>query len=135
MQRLLNSGTAVMDAWTPTNTDTDIPRAVNTDPNSNLRPSDRFLEDGSYLRIKNLSIGYTLPASLLDFTNGTIKKFRIYFSSQNLLTVTKYKGYDPEVGNRNINNFGDNERFLVNGIDYGQFPQPRTFLGGVQIGF
>jgi len=135
MQRLFNSGTAVLDAWTPTNTDTNIPRVVSGDPNSNAKPSDRFLEDGSYLRIKNLSIGYTVPTSFLSFTNGTIKKFRIYVSSQNLLTVTKYKGYDPEVGNRNINNFGDNNRFLVNGIDYGQFPQPRTFLGGVQIGF
>jgi hypothetical protein len=135
MQRLFNSGTEVLDAWTPTNTNTDVPRAVSADPNSNARPSDRFLEDGAYLRIKNLSIGYTLPASLLSFTNGTVKKFRIYFSSQNLLTVTKYNGYDPEVGNRNINNFADNNRFLVNGIDYGQFPQPRTFLGGIQIGF
>jgi hypothetical protein len=135
MQRLFNSGTEVLDAWTPTNTNTNVPRAVSGDPNSNARPSDRFLEDGSYLRIKNLSLGYSLPASLLSFTNGAIKKFRIYVSSQNLLTVTKYDGYDPEVGNRNINNFGDNNRFLVNGIDYGQFPQPRTFLGGVQIGF
>ncbi len=87
------------------------------------------------MRIKNLSIGYSLPASLLGFTNGTVKKFRIYVSAQNLVTITNYNGYDPEVGNRNINNFGDNNRFLVNGIDYGQFPQPKTFLGGVQIGF
>ncbi|MBL0744647.1 SusC/RagA family TonB-linked outer membrane protein [Chryseolinea lacunae] len=135
MQRLFNSGIEVTNAWTPSNTNTDVPRAVSGDPNSNARPSDRFLEDGSYLRIKNLNIGYTIPSSLLSFTNGTIKKFRIYFTAQNLLTVTKYKGYDPEVGNRNINNSADNNRFLVNGIDYGQFPQPRTFIGGVQLGF
>ncbi|HEY9046114.1 MAG TPA: TonB-dependent receptor [Ohtaekwangia sp.] len=135
MQRLFNSGTEVMNAWTPSNTNTNVPRAVSGDPNSNARPSDRFLENGSYLRIKNLNIGYTLPASLLSFTNGTIKKFRIYFTAQNLVTVTKYKGYDPEVGNRNINNSADPNRFLVNGIDYGQFPQPRTFIGGVQLGF
>ncbi|HEX5170779.1 MAG TPA: SusC/RagA family TonB-linked outer membrane protein, partial [Cyclobacteriaceae bacterium] len=135
MQRLFNSGTEVMDAWTPSNTDTNVPRAVSGDPNANARPSDRFLENGSYLRIKNLNIGYSFPASLLSFTNGTVKRFRIYFTAQNLLTVTNYKGYDPEVGNRNINNFGDNNRFLVNGIDYGQFPQPRTFIGGVQLGF
>jgi len=135
MQRLFNSGPEVMKAWTPDNTDTDVPRAVTGDPNGNARPSDRFLEDGGYMRIKNLNIGYSLPASLLSFTNGTIKKFRIYFTAQNLLTVTNYKGYDPEVGNRNINNFGDNNRYLVNGIDYGQFPQPRTFIGGVQLGF
>jgi TonB-dependent starch-binding outer membrane protein SusC len=132
MQRLFNSGTEVLNAWTPTNTDTDIPRAVAGDPNGNARASDRFLEDGSYLRIKNLSIGYTLPASLFDFTGGAVKKFRVYVTSQNLLTVTKYSGYDPEVGNRNDAN-GTN--YLTNGIDYGQFPQARTFLGGVQIGF
>lgn len=128
MQRLFNSGTPVLDAWTPTNTDTDIPRAVNGDPNGNARASDRFLEDGSYLRIKNLSIGYTLPTSALGFTGGAVKKFRVYVSSQNLVTMTKYTGYDPEVGSRNYNT-------LTNGVDYGQFPQPRTFLGGVQIGF
>lgn len=125
MQRLFNSGTAVMDAWTPTNTDTDIPRAVTGDPNGNARASDRFLEDGSYLRIKNLSIGYTLPATIFG---GAVRKFRVYVSSQNLLTLTKYSGYDPEVGSRNYG-------LLTNGVDYGQFPQPRTFLGGVQIGF
>jgi TonB-dependent starch-binding outer membrane protein SusC len=51
------------------------------------------------------------------------------------VTITKYKGYDPEVGNRNINNTGDPNRYLVQGIDYGQFPQPKTFIGGVQLGF
>lgn len=138
MLRLFNSGTAVMNAWQddPAHRNTDVPRAVNADPNGNARPSDRFLENGSYLRIKNLSIGYTLPASVLSFTNGTVKKFRLYVSSQNLLTLTKYTGYDPEVGNRNNDNLGAGaNRFLTNGIDYGQFPQPRTFLGGVQIGF
>jgi hypothetical protein len=128
MQRLFNSGTAVTNAWTPTNTDTDVPRAVTGDPNGNARGSNRFLEDGSYLRIKNLSIGYTLPSSIFNFTNGAVKKFRIYVTSQNLLTLTKYTGYDPEVGSRNYNT-------LTNGVDYGQFPQARTFLGGVQIGF
>ena len=136
MQRLFNSGTEVMDAWTPSNTNTDIPRAVTGDPNGNARASDRFLEDGSYLRIKNLSIGYTLPTSLFG---GVVKKFRIYISSQNLLTLTKYTGYDPEVGNRNSDNINDNvgdpTRYLTNGVDYGQFPQARTFLGGIQIGF
>ncbi len=128
MQRLFNSGTEVTNAWTPTNTNTDIPRAVTGDPNGNARASDRFLEDGSYMRIKSLNIGYTLPASMLGWTGGAVKKFRVYVSSQNLLTITKYTGYDPEVGSRNYNT-------LTNGVDYGQFPQARTFLGGVQIGF
>ncbi len=129
MLRLFGAETAVLDAWTPQNTDTDIPRAVNGDPNQNSRTSDRFIEDGSYMRIKNLSIGYSLPTSFLNsFANGSISKFRIYASFQNLLTITNYSGYDPEIGARRSNS-------LIQGVDYGQYPQPRTMMGGIQIGF
>lgn len=133
MLRLFGAQTEVMDAWTPENTDTDIPRAVSGDPNQNSRTSNRFIEDGSYLRLKNLSIGYTLPASIAqNVTNGTLKKLRIYVSGQNLLTATKYTGYDPEIGNRYQNSSGNT---LINGIDYGQFPSPRTIMAGLQVGF
>jgi TonB-linked SusC/RagA family outer membrane protein len=129
MLRLFNSQTDVLRAWTPNNTNTDVPRAVNGDPNQNSRTSDRFIENGSYMRIKNLVLGYSVPSSLLDsFTKSSVKTARIYFSAQNLLTFTKYTGYDPEVGSRNNNN-------LTNGIDYGQFPQARTLMVGVQLGF
>lgn len=129
MLRLFNSETAVLNAWTPQNTNTDVPRAVNGDPNQNSRTSDRFLEDGSYMRIKNLTIGYSIPsAALQSFANGSLKKIRFYASFQNLLTITNYSGYDPEIGARTLNN-------LVQGIDYGQYPQPRTMMGGIQIGF
>lgn len=129
MLRLFNSGTAVLDAWTPENTNTSVPRAIDGDPNGNSRTSDRFLEDGSYLRLKNLSIGYTVPAAVLQsFTKGNLSNVRIYVSSQNLLTFTKYKGYDPEIGSR----FSAQ---LTQGIDYGQFPQARTFTVGLQAGF
>lgn len=129
MLRLFNSETAVLDAWTPQNPNTDIPRAVNGDPNQNTRTSDRFVEDGSYMRIKNLTIGYSLPTTFLQtFANGSLKKIRFYASFQNLLTITNYTGYDPEIGTRVINN-------LTQGIDYGQYPQPRTMMGGIQIGF
>lgn len=129
MLRLFNATTDVLDAWTPQNTDTDVPRAISGDPNQNSRTSDRFLEDGSYLRIKNLSIGYTIPSSQIGaLTNNVISKIRIYVSSQNLLTFTKYTGYDPEVGSRAGN-------LLTNGIDYGLYPQPRTFLAGISVGF
>jgi TonB-linked SusC/RagA family outer membrane protein len=129
MLRLFNSQTDVLRAWTSSNTNTDVPRAVNGDPNQNSRTSDRFLENGSYMRIKNLVLGYSLPSSLLDsFAKGTVKTARVYFSAQNLLTITKYTGYDPEVGSRFNNN-------LNNGIDYGQFPQARTIMIGVQLGF
>ncbi|PSR56178.1 SusC/RagA family TonB-linked outer membrane protein [Adhaeribacter arboris] len=126
-QRLFNAGTQVLDAWTPTNTDTAIPRMVAGDPNRNNRVSDRFLEDGSYLRLKNLVIGYTLPTGTMQsFAGGKISGLRIYFSSQNLFTITKYKGLDPEVGTLNGG-------LLQNGVDFGQYPTARTFLGGIQI--
>ncbi|GAB2766313.1 TonB-dependent receptor [Rhabdobacter roseus] len=129
MLRLFNATTDVLDAWTPNNRNTDVPRAVNGDPNGNTRTSDRFLEDGSYLRVKNLSIGYTLPTAVLQKLTGTaISRFRVYVSSQNLLTFTRYTGYDPEVGSREYN-------LLNNGIDYGLYPQARTLLVGVNLGF
>ncbi len=128
MLRLFNSGTAVMDAWTPSHTNTSMPRAISGDPNQNARPSDRWVEDGSYLRVKNLMIGYTIPAaSLQSLTKGAISRFRVYVSSYNLLTITKYKGWDPEVGTRRST--------LTNGIDYGQYPSARSFQLGVQVGF
>lgn len=129
MLRLFNAGTAVLNAWTPTNTNTDVPRAVSGDPNNNSRTSDRFLEDGSYMRIKNLTIGYSIPTTkLTGLTKGYVTKVRVYVSSQNLLTLTKYTGYDPEIGSRN-------GTLLRNGIDYANYPQARTFLAGLQVTF
>ncbi len=129
MLRLFNSGTAVLDAWTPTNTDTNVPRAVNSDPNGNSRTSDRFIEDGSYFRLKNISVGYSVPeATLRTITKNTLGNLRVYIAAQNLFTITNYKGYDPEIGSRFSNQ-------LTQGIDYGQFPQARTFLVGLQVGF
>lgn len=128
MIRLFNSGTQVLDAWTPTHTNTSIPRAISGDPNGNSRVSTRWIEDGSYLRVKNLMIGYNLPAGILQsLTKGAVKRFRVYISSQNLLTLTKYKGWDPEVGTRRTT--------LTNGIDYGQYPSARSFQFGIQAGF
>jgi TonB-linked SusC/RagA family outer membrane protein len=129
MLRLFNAGPAVLNAWTPTNTNTDVPRAISGDPNNNSRTSDRFIEDGSYMRIKNLTIGYSIPAKTLgNLTNSVVSKVRVYVSSQNLLTLTKYTGYDPEIGSRN-------GTLLRNGIDYANFPQARTLLAGLQVTF
>lgn len=102
----------------PQNTDTDIPRAVLGDPNQNLRASDRFIENGSYLRLKSLTIGYTLPQSLSERLKTD--KLRIYAGGKNLLTFTKYTGYDPEVGS------GDTRYNLSRGID-GISPWGTTF--------
>jgi len=129
MLRLFNASTEVLNAWTPQNTNTDVPRAVSGDPNQNSRTSDRFLEDGSYLRLKNLSVGYTVPGDRIGkLTGNVLTKARIYVSSHNLLTFTKYTGYDPEVSSK----YGN---LLTNGIDYGQYPQARTLMVGVNLGF
>jgi len=123
MARLFGAGTEVLNAWTPEHTNTNIPRAISGDPNTNLRVSDRWIENGSYLRLKNLMIGYTLRRNSIHYINS----FRVYVSSQNLLTFTKYKGWDPEIGSKNTT--------LTNGIDYGQYPAARSFQLGLQVGF
>ncbi len=130
MVRFFNAGTQVLNAWTPTNTNTNIPRAISADPNKNARPSTRFLEDGSFMRLKNVMIGYTVPAGFLGTsTKGTVKSLRIYVSAQNILTFTKYTGYDPEVGNRTPGSS------LTNGIDFAVYPQPKSFQVGIQANF
>jgi hypothetical protein len=128
MSRLFNAGTTVLNAWTPSNTNTDMPRAINGDPNRNGRMSSRWIEDGSYLRLKNVILGYTLPASALTSVSGsTIKRLRVFVSSTNLITFTGYKGYDPEIGSKNGT--------LTNGVDFGQYPSARSFQFGIQAGF
>ncbi len=77
-----------------------MPRAVFNDPNKNTRVSDRFVEDGSYLRIKNITLGYTLPRSLVQ--RAKMSSLRVYISCQNLVTFTKYTGFDPEVPSNGI---------------------------------
>ncbi len=120
----------------PKNTDTDIPRAVLGDPNKNLRASDRFVEDGSYLRLKTLTIGYSLPKELLE--KSKIERLRVYIGAKNLITITKYNGYDPEVPSDNL---ADNERFNLNrGIDalapWGlTFPNTKEMFFGIQATF
>lgn len=127
--RLFNHGIKALDAWTPTNTNTSIPRMVNGDPNQNTRASDRFVEDASFLRLQNLKIGYQFSTDWLEKNlSGGLNKMSFYISGSNLLTFTKYEGYDPEIGNR----FGTTG---TQGIDYGQYPRPLTILMGVEIDF
>ncbi|UOR03652.1 TonB-dependent receptor [Hymenobacter aerilatus] len=110
----------VLNAWTPENTNTDIPRLSTNDANQNFsRVSDWYLENGSYLRLKNLSIGYTLPAALTDRVR-TGASLRFYATVENLVTFTKYSGLDPEVGGI--------------GLDQGTYPLPRTFTIGLNLG-
>ncbi|MCY3998327.1 MAG: TonB-dependent receptor [Flavobacteriaceae bacterium] len=132
LSEITNHTTVALDRWTGPGTSNTIPRAVLGDPNFNRRASDRFLEDGSFLRLKNIAIGYSIPQRALDrFGNGVISNFRIYFSGQNLLTFTDYSGYDPEIG------IGFNQGVEVanQGVDYGIIPQPKTVLVGLQLKF
>lgn len=135
MRLTSNHSTYVRDRWTPTNTNTDVPRAVSADPSNNLRTSDRYINDGSYIKMRNLSVGYTLPSSLLSTLQlNSISKCRFYGSVQNLLTISSYKkGYDPEVAA--INPGDMNGYNLGRGIDDGFVPHPRTFMFGVEIVF
>lgn len=108
------------------NPETGIPRATFQDPNQNNRVSDRFIEDGSYIRVRNITIGYTLPVSItnrIKFSN-----VRIYGRVQNAFTFTKYSGYDPEVGQ-------DTWDPRVYGLDNGRYPSPRVFTMGVTANF
>ncbi|MDO7847030.1 TonB-dependent receptor [Hymenobacter sp. M29] len=116
----------VLNRWTPTNTDTNVPRAVYGDPNTNARYSDRFLEDGSYARFKSVTLGYTLPTTLA--TRAHLRTVRIYAQAQNLVTFTKYTGLDPEVST-----FSSSNTSL--GTDFFTYPQARTITGGVTLGF
>ena len=107
-------------AWSVDNKGADIPRLQMQDPNNNYSTeSDWYLEDGSYLRLKNFNLGYTLPNQLLSASG--ISKLRLYIASENLLTITGYKGFDPEVGEK--------------GLDMMKYPQARTFMIGANISF
>ncbi len=121
----VNRPVSVLNRWTGAGTSESEPRVNLSDPNQNARVSNRFVEDGSYLRVKNVQLGYSLPASLLKKVK--CDKFRLYVSAQNLFTFTKYTGLDPEIGAYN--------GALEAGIDRGFYPQARVWLGGVNVIF
>ena len=108
------------------NPGTRMPRAVIGDPNDNDIMSDRYIENGSYLRIKNISLGYTFPKKWISKLK--LENLRVYCNIQNLATITSYSGYDPEVGasTQNVNVFG---------CDNGRYPSPTTYSFGVNVGF
>jgi TonB-linked SusC/RagA family outer membrane protein len=124
---LNNASTAALDRWTPTNTDTNVPAAQN---GRARRSTSRFVFDGSYVRLKNLALGYTLPTDLLERFN--LSRLRIYVSGQNLLTFTEYEGYDPEVNYRGGGSSGGNQNV---GLDYASYPNVRGFTVGLNVGF
>ena len=103
-----------------------IPRASIQDPNDNDRISDRYVEDGSYIRLKNITLGYTFPSKLIK--KFGINNLRLYANIQNLLTITGYDGYDPEIG-------ASTQSANVYGLDYGRYPSPTVYSFGLNISF
>lgn len=122
--RNTNFAARLVNAWTPQNTGSDIPRNITGDPNGNARPSDRFLEDASYLRIQNVQVGYSLPNKWLE--NYGLQKLRLYVSFQNLVTLTKYSGYDPSLSNFSL---------FRRGVDSGLYPLSTKSMIGIQAKF
>jgi TonB-dependent starch-binding outer membrane protein SusC len=122
-----NATTNALRRWTPQNTNTDVPKAA---LGRTRRVSTRWIYDGSYVRLKNLSLGYNLPAGMLGRANMT--RLRIYVSAQNILTLTDYPGYDPEV---NYNTGGNTNGNRNLGLDYGSYPNAKSYTLGINVGF
>ena len=124
-----NGKSVILDRWQNPGDVTNITRAgQNFSTSANLRPSSWYVEDGSYARLRNVTLGYSIhEPKMKQLTANTISNLRLYVTGQNLFTFTKYSGYDPEIGS------GD--YIFSRGIDAGAVPQSRTFIIGVQVGF
>lgn len=121
MTGLENQSTSVLNRWQYDGQITDVPRALMNDPVGNSAFSSRWIEDGSYLRIQNISLSYKIPNKFLQFRNA-----EFYVSANNIFTFSKYLGYDPEFATSYIHD--------EQGVDYGQTPQPRQFILGIKLG-
>jgi len=119
----INSTTNALDRWTPTNTNTNVPKKTAA---RSERVSSRWIYDGSYMRLKNIVLGYNMPKQFLQ--KFKIQKVRLYVSAQNILTITKYPGFDPEVNYRGAGST------LNQGLDYASYPNAKSFTVGLNIG-
>lgn len=119
MAAAMNQTVAVLDRWTGEGTSNFMPRAVYSDPNQNCRVSDRFIENGSYLRVKNIMLAYSFPSKMLQKIN--VHGLRLALICENVATISKYSGFDPEVS--------------INGIDSSRYPIPRTYSVGLNLNF
>lgn len=120
-----NMVTDVLNSWTPTNTTTSVPVAkVTNSSGGNSLPSEFYIEDGSYLRLKNIQLGYTLPVELSK--KAFIQRLRVYLSVQNAFTLTKYSGYDPEVSSNTL---------FSRGVDQNSYPNARIYTVGLNLSF
>ncbi len=127
LYQFANASKVGLNRWRKEGDLTDVPRADHTDPGNNHRSSTRWLEDGSYLRIKTATLSYDVPAAALQKIR--VGSLRLYVTGQNLFTFTRYSGIDPEA-----NSYG-NSTVTDLGFDYATYPQYKTFLFGVNLGF
>lgn len=127
---LFNLSEAALGRWTGPGTSTDIPRLTANDPNQNTRISDRYIEDGSYLRLKNVQLGYTLSSRFFQGLGADVERVRLYVGAQNLFTLTGYDGFSPEIG------VGDDDAATLDrGIDRAIYPQARIYTVGANFTF
>lgn len=126
-QSAYNKSSDIINAWSPQNTLSNIPRLSLDDPNENIRPSSYYLENASFLKLNNLQLGYSFPASA--FQN---LELRLYAQASNLFTITNYSGMTPEIG---LQNYSSNSRNLDIGVDRGVYPPSRTFMVGFNVKF
>jgi len=124
-QAAYNKENVLLNAWSETNTGSSIPRLSLDDPNNNIRPSTYYVENGSYVRLTNLQVGYSIDPEILGGMN-----LRIYAQASNLFTITDYSGMNPQVG---LQNYGGSNRNLDIGIDRGLYPPSRTFVIGCNL--
>ncbi len=129
-QSQYNKNSTILNAWTPTHTNTSVPRVTQDDPNNNIRPSSYYIENGSYVRLKNLKVGYQLPKNILSLLN--VQNAYLYLQATNLFTITSYDGIDPEVG---LQSYTSSSRNLDMGIDRGIYPLSRSYTFGVNVAF
>lgn len=122
MTGIENQNTTVLDRWQYEGQETMVPRALYGDVMGNSDFSTRWIEDGSYVRVKNIALSYTVPSEFLVF-----KHAKFYISASNIFTRTNYLGYDPD--------FSYSSSHVTQGIDYGLTPQPRQFIAGIKLGF
>ena len=117
-----------MDRWTPSNPNSNQPRVTATDTNGNDQFSSRYVEDASYLRARNMELGYSLPKTFIG--RYQVNGARVFVSVDNVFTITKYTGYDPE-----ISTVASYNNPLAYGVDYGNYPQARTYRLGFNVQF
>ncbi|MEE9363307.1 MAG: TonB-dependent receptor [Cellulophaga sp.] len=125
-----NKSERILNAWTPQNTGSNLARISLNDPNNNIRPSSYYVQDGSYLRLKTLQIGYSFPQEVIKKIRAT--KIRLYIEGYNLFTITGYKGLDPEIG---LQSYTSDDRNLDIGVDRGVYPSSQTFTLGLNLNF